>query len=384
MSPEEIENEVEQRRANVEGTLESLKERMSFRRIADEVGTYVQSDDIQAAFGAAAQKVRNNPVAIALIAAGLGWLAFGGRSDDADIYEDPYRLRGDDDRWERGAPVYGASVRPAPYGSSGAPGYQPGMARDYETGSGAGYRPSSGDFSSRDSSSGSESTFSSLKERASSMGASAGEAVSDAYERGMRGAGDIADRAGDMARSASERISSGVRGIGDTAGSYGSYGASAGRSVTDAVRREPLLVGAAALGAGIALGLVLRSTRTEDRWMGPAHDRAFDAARDVAEDAKLRAAHALRAGVDAASEAAEDEGLKPEGGGKTIAERVENVARAGVAEARSDFEGKTGKDERDAGKPGAGSTGSTATGSTTGSTGSTTGSTGSTTGSKGL
>ena len=61
----------------------------------------------------------------------------------------------------------------------------------------------------------------------------------------------------------------------------------AARSLAD----EPVVLGAVALGAGIAVGLALPATDSEDQWLGQYRDRVLSAAKD-------RVGQALRAGVE--------------------------------------------------------------------------------------
>jgi ElaB/YqjD/DUF883 family membrane-anchored ribosome-binding protein len=376
MSPEEIEHEVEHHRSNVEGTLDALKERMSFRQLANEVQHYFSADDAKAAMDSVAGHVRANPMALALIAAGLGWLAFGGRSNGHHHYDDRYGRRDDD--WDAGgreafgAPGSYAGGRSAyPAGGYGSTSYSTGSygTRGYGTAGGA---------SDERRGNGEPSTMEKVSERVSSLASDTADAASRVYEKGRRSVQDLGTRAGEAAHSARDRVSA----TGSNWRPGSGYGSSAS-SMVDTIRREPILVGAAALGFGITLGLVLRSTHAEDRWMGPAHDRAMEGARNAAEAAKERGAEALRAASSAAVDAAEEEGLLPGKDGKTIAEKVEHVASAAAHEAREHLEGgekKTGSSASSGSSASAGATSGGQASSAAGSSGSTTGSRPGTTG----
>lgn len=65
---------------------------------------------------------------------------------------------------------------------------------------------------------------------------------------------------------------------------------------------HPLLVGAGVFAAGMAIGVILPSTRKEDRWMGGYRDSLVDAAAD-------RATRAARSAARATSDAAQRESL---------------------------------------------------------------------------
>ncbi len=77
---QEIEREVEARRAGVERTLDRLKSRLSIDQLVDEVGNFVGMDDVKGTLRSAGRQVRENPLALGLIGAGLAWLVLGSKS----------------------------------------------------------------------------------------------------------------------------------------------------------------------------------------------------------------------------------------------------------------------------------------------------------------
>lgn len=82
---EEIEKDVEHQRRRVEDKLTQLKERMSLGQIAEQASHYVRGDDFRQAAGNLGRQARDNPLALSLIAAGVGWMMLGSaRSDDDD------------------------------------------------------------------------------------------------------------------------------------------------------------------------------------------------------------------------------------------------------------------------------------------------------------
>jgi hypothetical protein len=85
---QEIEREVEARRAGVERTLDRLKSRLSVDQLVDEVGNFVGMDDVKGTLRSAGRQVRENPLALGLIGAGLAWLVLGSKSgSDESSYE---------------------------------------------------------------------------------------------------------------------------------------------------------------------------------------------------------------------------------------------------------------------------------------------------------
>lgn len=77
---QEIEREVEARRAGVERTLDRLKSRLSIDQLVDEVGNFLGMDDVKGTLRSAGRQVRENPLALGLIGAGLAWLVLGSKS----------------------------------------------------------------------------------------------------------------------------------------------------------------------------------------------------------------------------------------------------------------------------------------------------------------
>ncbi|PZR00174.1 MAG: hypothetical protein DI533_06120 [Cereibacter sphaeroides] len=84
-STEYLEREIETHRANVEDTLERLKDRLSVNNVVDQIGQFVGVDDVPAALAGAGQKVRENPVALGLIGLGVAWLLLGGSKEEPEL-----------------------------------------------------------------------------------------------------------------------------------------------------------------------------------------------------------------------------------------------------------------------------------------------------------
>jgi hypothetical protein len=63
-----------------------------------------------------------------------------------------------------------------------------------------------------------------------------------------------------------------------------SAGRAAGGSIEDFVRERPLLAGAATLGIGMAVGMAIPSSVTENEMFGGARDKIVGRARSVARD----------------------------------------------------------------------------------------------------
>ena len=113
-SPEEVQREVRQSRAEVEETLEAIQERLSPGQLFEQAVDYMRSSngsDFLRNLGAA---VRDNPVPVALVGTGLAWLMMSGARSRRRRYDD------DDDLLDEYAEGhYGAGDYPAGYYPAG-------------------------------------------------------------------------------------------------------------------------------------------------------------------------------------------------------------------------------------------------------------------------
>lgn len=350
-SSREIEREVEDQRAHVESTLEALRQKMSVGQMVDEVGNYIGTQDAKQALRNVGRQARDNPVALGLVGIGLAWLMFGG--------SEGRRPLGDGRSASGGTPAYsgehGGGYGAASPGGGGRYGSAFGTPYDNERGA------SSPSLSSPSSSS-SEGVVSRASEAASGAAHVVGERLSDAGARVRSALSNASDRMRGAADEGRARLSD----LGERGGSYlpsggdmSRRGRRAGGALAEALERQPLVVGALALGAGAIIGMTLPSTRSEDRWLGERRDDLVEEAREAAGDMRRQAVEAAKAGLRAAGEAAQEEGLAPTPQGRTLAEKVEHVVKAGVEETRRNIApdkdaGPTGHAEPGPGQPNAG------------------------------
>ena len=217
-SPQEVQREVQQSRADVEETLEAIQERLSPGQMFEQVVDYMRSSNGSDFVRNLGTMVRDNPVPVALVGTGLVWLMLSSsRSTPA-----PIRWRG------RSAGV----VWRDRHGG--------GLSED--AGQGAGWGESARE-TAREWSEGARSQARGVGDRARRLGASARDRVSETGEQLWQGARDAGDRA-----------------------SY--YGQRARRGFFDTLHEQPLVLGALGLAAGAAIGAALPTTDKEDEWLG--------------------------------------------------------------------------------------------------------------------
>lgn len=345
---ERLERDVESHRSTVESTIEELKSRLSVGQIVDELSTYVkdgQGADIARNLG---RQVRDNPLALGLVGAGVAWLLMG-----QGVRAQASRLSGTHDDWDRtGGPSY----------RSAALGDRAGYSSDYaddDTGFAADDRDSyesrstlfevggSGQIDTASSSDGSGGAGSSgLGNIAGSVGdglSSAKSSLSSAFESAADAASskvsDVRRKArayrhdiGDAAWQAEESARRRAQQVGQGAARLGGQ---AGRTIVDTFTQEPLILGAIVVAIGAAIGASLPSSSAENALMGDARDRllneALERGKDVLDKAKTVATETYRS----ASEEVGRQGLKPSGEGSTIAQKLSDVVKTATETAKS-------------------------------------------------
>jgi hypothetical protein len=144
----------------------------------------------------------------------------------------------------------------------------------------------------------------------------AGETVSDLVAGAREKVSGAASSVTEFGRSAADRA--------------GDYGERAQRSFAEILEREPLLLGAAGLLVGAAIGAALPATDLEDRMVGSMRDKVIDKSKDL-----------VQSGVQQASEVAQtayaavkSELQESADTGASAAERVEDAVRAGAGAVR--------------------------------------------------
>ena len=139
----------------------------------------------------------------------------------------------------------------------------------------------------------------------SASGPSAGQTVSQTQSRAQETANQAQDTAGRVASQAQERMSQlGSRAQGQAQRAKG--------GLQRMLQENPLAVGALAVGAGAAVGLVVPQTGKEHEAMGEARDTLVEKAQEKAQDAQQRAQRVAEEVQSAAREEAANQGLTQE------------------------------------------------------------------------
>jgi hypothetical protein len=112
------------------------------------------------------------------------------------------------------------------------------------------------------------------------------------------------DSAQQTAQYSMERMRESAAAVGDAAQRGGAMAVRAGSGIAEAIRDNPLLLGALGLTAGVLLGALLPRTSQEEALIRPATDWAASTARQAADEAIERGTRAVDAAASAAYQAA--------------------------------------------------------------------------------
>ncbi len=352
---ERLEHEADTHRTRVDSTLDELRARMSVGQMVDEASRYLregQGGDMVRNVG---RQVRDNPLALGLIGAGVAWLLAGdgvraearrlthrnGDMRDDDMRDQDWRDDLVEDDFAPATvtdgtfPLDDPDARPhGSPGIHGAPAAGSASSSGGSTGEGVGDKAGSAASRAGSALSGAASSTADAAERA---GRSASGALSSAGDAMRRYGHDATDAAGRAGSGAIRRARSAGR------SAYGA-GRSARRSLVSSIQEEPLILGGVALAIGAAIGASFPATRREDALMGSARDRLRDQAYDYGRDAVARGEKVAERAYEAASAEAYNKGLKPGGDGQqgeTLAQKVSDVASTAAAAGKEEA-GKQG------------------------------------------
>ncbi|MDP3274993.1 MAG: DUF3618 domain-containing protein [Deltaproteobacteria bacterium] len=270
----EIEREVEATREDLDRTLDALKDKMSAGQLIDEFSHYFKGSSASDMFSTLGAQVRQNPMALAMVGAGLAWLMSGkGSSPQVSAH-----------------PAYMSSSTPS---------------------SGSGTELGGAD-------------------KASAIAGQAFDKLNEVKDR----VATVAEQAVQQVRGAAGHAKHGVQNLGARTGQAGQ---TLNRGLMDLVEREPLLAGAMGIAAGLAVGAVLPSTPVEDRAFGGLRDKVVDKGARAGEHLLDDAKHGAAAALQGVREEAERQGLVGAGEAGSIIDKASSVLKAGFDAGRDEL-----------------------------------------------
>jgi len=283
-SSADVEREVEATRGQIDRTVEALKDRMQPKELFDEA-TRIMGGTSNKVLTTVVEQAKENPIPIALIGAGIAWLALSQTRKDKDGY-DPYTGRGYYETYE---------------------GYDEGEGLKEKLRAKA-----------RDAVQAAKSGLSTAKEKVAGVVDGARASTAD-------GVGSVKGRASGL--------------LGGVQGRAGELGHKAQARYQETLDAEPLILGAIGLAVGLAIGASLPSTRTENRLIGPHRDRLVGRGRDLAKNSLQEARSvAERAYGQVKEELHRQTG--PDGEGATLKDKAKALADAGVSSVRDEVDSR--------------------------------------------
>jgi len=261
-SAADIEREVEQTRAGLTDTLDELRERASPGQLFEQALDYARSSGGNEFVRNLGTSVRDNPLPLLLIGAGIGWLMMsgGGRTGGTTS-----SMGVSPDRSSPNRPIGTGSTRVRVYGDGA------------ESGGSITGRSAAALGAARDSVAGAaDQAIDKVGQAYHSVADAAGSATDS-----VRGA---ASAVADSLRGAAASVTDRVTGTGqEVQARAGELGDQARQGVTWLMREQPLVLGAIGVAVGAAVGALLPGTEAEDRLMGETRDAVADRVQTTAQ-----------------------------------------------------------------------------------------------------
>jgi len=319
-SPEQIEREISEIRAQIDDTLDAVQEKLSPGELLDQALTYVK-DETGVFAGNFGRTVQNNPIPATLLGISLAWLAFASRSGPPQ--SSPANAPED---WRRGDGYeYGGGTRR--WGDTAAEPWRDTTEPVSTAASDVGEGPHGAFDAAPAKTSEMAERGREFLRRGEDLGHRLGDRAAEMKESASARASRIADQASNRLHGAGER----VRQVGarvydrwDTTRREVIHGST---STVDFLKHNPLALVAVGLAAGAVVAAMLPRTRREDELMGERRDELMGTVKDTAASV---AAPVLEKAEQAAAESGE---TAPDG-----AQRLEARADSGSRENQTDFD----------------------------------------------
>ena len=321
-----IERELAATRAQLDGTIEALQQKLSPGELVSQAVTYFKEGsgmDLSQNLG---RSLRDNPVPVALIGVGLGWLVLSGKRQPSPAFNTTPGYSPLSERWpDEGMPM--DPIMPAYQAAA----YDDLATKAVEAGAGVSRQDDESDEFFHERVSAAKAAVLGLTrdagEAASAFGQRVEEALTvarDSFERMGDRVRMLASHAGqataDMASHLLESGSAGMRSLQD-------YGQSTGEGVQNGaeyalartrdlgtrtatyMQDRPLLLGALGVALGAGLGMLIPSSRYERKMLNEVGVGLRGQAEEAIQDVRSRATRVAASVIDTVRDAAQREGL---------------------------------------------------------------------------
>ena len=312
-SAAEIEQESEQHRANIAALVEELRDRVTPGEIANQLLGPDAGAELMRAVGYQMRKqIRNNPLPVALIGAGVAWilLANGMRRQREIPLHDGLDYEDYDQIPPRSTGILGTAARvmrsletSAKARGSASDGEELTMVttRSATKGSSRSAQHSRfGEYEAAASANENSDTGSGFLGRTVQKGRNmATGAAQTALQKSGEALSGAAEATGQAASSLMERTTEMARRTGRAAGNTASR---TGSGIGQLAREQPLLVAGVGFALGVALGALIPLSRMENDLLGEQAEKLKDSAKELASEGYERVKSVAQRTYDAASE----------------------------------------------------------------------------------
>jgi Protein of unknown function (DUF3618) len=277
-----LERETEETRAHLEHTLSELRGRISPGQLLDQATGYLRNNSGRAFFGNLRDEVVRNPLPIALVGAGIAWIAISaavGRRRNGTDQLDPARDGGETRvtapnlAGDGGKPNVARRARQAAEGRVDD-------SRDAANDASETVRETASDLSDRLGTAYDE-TIGRAWDAAGAWVDDGRSAASEAGDSLREGARDVGERAADMY----DQTVGGVRQVASKAAEYGRAARHAiepNGTLMTFCREQPMLVAGLGIAIGAAIGAMLPASPVQTRIIGEASQKVRQRVTDVA------------------------------------------------------------------------------------------------------
>jgi ElaB/YqjD/DUF883 family membrane-anchored ribosome-binding protein len=339
-SSEQLERDAEQARAQITGTFNELRNRLTPGQVVDELFDYGRQTNVGEFVRNLGRDVRGNPLPLMLIGAGIAWTMMGsGRSRQQPGWGAGFRRSSADTASQAisGAREMGAGVADSTRRTTGDLSDQAretiSRTREMRTSMADATRRMADNFSDQasetmsparemggevadatrrtahDFSDQASETTADLRERAQSGAAAMGEAASEARWRLAQTSGAIGEAASSVRDAASAKLGNAAATVRETAQSLGRNAATQSRTILDFCKEQPFVLAGLGMALGAAVGALLPSSETEDRLMGETSDELKGRAQEFAAEQYQKAKNVAAAASEEAPAQAQRVGL---------------------------------------------------------------------------
>jgi hypothetical protein len=305
---EQLERETEEERTRISDTLDELRARMTPGHVVDRLVDYATDSSGGMFFRNLRQQAVDNPVPVALVGAGIAWLALAGRGHDPANGAKSSNFASAADKLGAAKENVADRIHEAAGSASDTASKWSDQARSAAAGLGPrGQATASGlNDAARE-------TAGSVVDRVSSAYAGASEFAGDSTSRVQGAARSAADSAADAASNTYAAATEQARRAGEkfqqSASDIGGKVSAGGRSILDFFYEQPLVLVGLGLAIGAAVGAASSSTEAEDELMGERSDALKEDAATLAQDQLEKGQAVAGRAWESATDEAERQGL---------------------------------------------------------------------------